>query len=688
MIRIEKGYGIGGVYKAENKVKDGYAFSEENEYNYATIEYQGDILNATNRIPTAHVYILDSSRAIIEVKGDINEVISKLSGVTVKIIPNLTDKEFIAIPHGTFATVEYQGDIVSAVKKVANARVVVIDSKRAILDIIGNIKEIQEVFNKLYDVITFEVPSLLYTLCDISVVEASGASIFNKSVYLPLDGSGVTVGIIDTGIDYLNEEFINEDGTSRILTIWDQTIESGKKPEDQYGGSEYTRDDITKAIKAKREGLNPYDIVPVRDEIGHGTSMASIVGARGVKPELIGVAPKCNFAIVKIYYAPLTRREEYGVYGKEVAYSTSVIFLALNYLNNLANRIKTPMVILLPLGTNLGSHNGLSFTERYIDDISKKKGIAVIVPTGNQGDSDTHSSGSLTDVNNYSNIELKIGDGQKNIKFEIWINRPDKFSLSIVSPSGEIIDRVPPVINKVTEIKFLYENTIIYVEYAIPEVSTGEECITIRAINIKEGIWTFKLIGELIVTGKYDAYLLQRELLAPETKFLNPDPYRTLTQPATSLSGISVGFYNQNNKSNVEESGRGYTRDGRIKPDVVAGGVKALVSTIDGKTEMITGSSVAAAVVAGCSALMFQWGIVNGNDRSLYSTKLKTYLIGGTLKQEGELYPNPEVGYGVINIKSIFDNIRFEFNDNTMFTEKIINQKEFYIGKIFIRLPL
>ena len=33
---------------------------------------------------------------------------------------------------------------------------------------------------------------------------------------------------------------------------------------------------------------------------GHGTSMASIIGARGVNPEVIGVAPKCNFAIVKL----------------------------------------------------------------------------------------------------------------------------------------------------------------------------------------------------------------------------------------------------------------------------------------------------------------------------------------------------------------------------------------------------
>ena len=71
--------------------------------------------------------------------------------------------------------------------------------------------------------------------------------------------------------------------------------------EGQFGGSEYTREEINNAIKAKNDGQDPYEIVPSKDEIGHGTSMASVIGARGANPEVIGVAPKCNFAIVKLY---------------------------------------------------------------------------------------------------------------------------------------------------------------------------------------------------------------------------------------------------------------------------------------------------------------------------------------------------------------------------------------------------
>ena len=319
-------------------------------------------------------------------------------------------------------------------------------------------------------------------------------------------------------------------------------------------------------------------------------------------------------------------------------------------------------------------------------------GITVVVPIGNQGDSDTHTSGTIVNAGDTQNIELKIDKNQKNIKFEIWVNKPDKFALSIISPSGEIIDRIPPRANKITEIKFIYESTIIYVEYFIPEVLTGDERITINARNIKEGIWVFKLIGELVITGRYDAYLIQRELLAPGTKFLSPDPYVTLTIPSSSSYAISVGYYNQNNNSTVRESSRGYTRDDRIKPELVAGGVNALTTAVGSGTQVVSGSSVAAAVVAGCCALIFQWGIIDGNDTSLYSTKVKTYLIGGTSKREGDIYPNPQWGYGAVDMKGVFNNIRLKLNEprgvNDIFMKKPIDENEYYVGNLFIRLPI
>lgn len=99
------------------------------------------------------------------------------------------------------------------------------------------------------------------------------------------------------------------------------------------------------------------------------------------------------------------------------------------------------MVIYVPLGTNTGAHNGTTFLERYIDEISNRKGIVVVVPTGNQGNTDTHTSGMIEFVGDSKTIELKIGPRQKDIRFEIWVTKPDKVSLSIISPTGEIIKR-------------------------------------------------------------------------------------------------------------------------------------------------------------------------------------------------------------------------------------------------------
>ena len=138
--------------------------------------------------------------------------------------------------------------------------------------------------------------------------------------------------------------------------------------------------------------------------------------------------------------------------------------------------------------------------------------------------------------------------------------------------------------------------------------------------------------------------------------FKTKNPYITLTNPSTSREIIVTSYYNQDNSIAVALSGRGFTRDGRIKPSVATtGGIDVLTTKPGGGTTTITGSSAATAVLTGAVALILQWGIVEENN----PVKINTMLISGTRKRSGDIYPNPVWGYGILDLSEVFKNIRY-----------------------------
>ena len=251
-------------------------------------------------------------------------------------------------------------------------------------------------------------------------------------------------------------------------------------------------------------------------------------------------------------------------------------------------------------------------------------------------------------------------------------------------PSGEVVDKIPVRLNKVENINFIYEGTKMRISYLYPDLVTGDEVISIEARGLKEGIWQFRLYGDYIVDGRYWSWLPQRSLLDQDTKFLSPSQYVTLTVPGTARTAIIPSFYNQVNNATVGQSGRGFTRDGRIKPDIAAGGINAIVTTPGGATKTISGSSVSTAVTTGCCAFILQWGIVNGNYPRLYSTEMRTYLIRGASMRAGDIYPNQQWGYGTLNMKGVFDAIRENLSGGV--TQTRFNE-EYKVGELFISKP-
>ena len=259
-------------------------------------------------------------------------------------------------------------------------------------------------------------------------------------------------------------------------------------------------------------------------------------------------------------------------------------------------------------------------------------------------------------------------------------------TLSIVSPSGEIINNLTSKLSRNQKIKFTYEGTEMIINFISPDYVTGDSLIVIKASNLREGIWKFRLKGKYIVDGKYYAWIPQRELLEDDTKLLNSTEITTLTVPSTSDGAISVSYYNQNNNSVVSESGRGYTRDNRIKPDIAAGGVNATIIKPGGGIGVANGASVAGAVVTGGCALILQWAIVNKNQESIYTPQIKTYIIAGAKTRSGDIYPNREWGYGTFNLEGVFDTIK-EIYEEKDGTREEGNYDEYSVGNLFVRRP-
>ncbi|MDM0850539.1 S8 family peptidase [Clostridium perfringens] len=564
------------------------------------------------------------------------------------------DKNYISF------VVAYDGNIKKEIDDINDASIFFIDDNFAILSI--KLQNYMETIRSIKSIIYIELNGI-YTLGE-SPVEDSKAPIFHRNPSLNLKGSGVVVAIVDTGIDYLNNEFMREDETTRILRIWDQTIDSGKTPDGFISGSEYTEEDINKAIQAQKQGQNPYDIVPSKDDYGHGTKMAGIVGARGINREIVGVAPNCEFIIIKLQEASKEYVDFYYAKGDKAKYRNTDIIMALKYLYELSFTLNKPMIIYLPLGSNLGDHAGASILERYVDTkISGRNSLFVVTSTGNQGNTDTHTSGEIKSNGDSQIIELNCGKEQKGLVLQIYAQRPSKIKLGILSPSGERFENTNPrktkhiLINDAPIWKFIYEGTTVQVTYDSPDEFTGDDKFVIKIEGITEGVWRFILTSNNIVDGKYYAWILQRELLDEDTRFLNPSPYTTLTIPGTAKTIINTSYYNQNNGAIVSESGRGYTMKDYIQPIITAGGINAITTKPGGGTITMSGASVAGAILAGCCALIIQWAVVDGNDPQMYATKLQAYIIRGSRKREGDTYPNRQWGYGILDMQEIFKSL-------------------------------
>jgi len=215
----------------------------------------------------------------------------------------------------------------------------------------------------------------------------------------------------------------------------------------------------------------------------------------------------------------------------------------------------------------------------------------------------------------------------------IWVNRSDRMSVSITSPIGEIVPRIPAQSELFIERKLILERSTVSVRYHFPLGASGIQLINMRIRNPTSGIWTITLYGDIIINGRFDAWLHITGLISPGIEFLVPDPYITVTVPSTTEGCITCGAYNDRNGSLLAESSWGPNRVMLNKPDLVAPGVNVTGVYPMGDGTM-TGTGVATAITAGACALMLQWGIVEQNNVSLNTYRIKSFLIRGCKRDQ------------------------------------------------------
>lgn len=465
---------------------------------------------------------------------------------------------------------------------------------------------------------------------------------------LALQGSGVIVGFVDTGIDYREDVFRREDGSSRILSIWDQTIQTGEPPEGFAYGTEYRRADIDRALAA----AEPETVVPSTDTNGHGTKMASAAAGSLLDQGLTfrGAAPLADIAVVKLKSAKAYLRDYYLIDDRAEAFAENDIMEAVKYLQQMAVAFSRPVVIVIGLGTNMGSHDGTSALDSYLNIVAGRRSRAVVVGGGNEGDREHHYENFMP-----SNVEIRVAGQMKGFCAEIWGSLPDVYAVSIRSPGGE----VSPVIDfrngMDRNVSFIFERTRIQVGIVLVEKDAGDPLIFLRFVDPTPGIWTVTLTASARGPngdGIYHMWLPIEEFLEQSVTFLQPSPDVTLTEPANASQVITISAYDSYTDSWYASSGRGFSRSGGIKPDLAAPGVG--VHTALGETD---GSCMAAALAAGCVAQFLEWAIVDGNAFAVESRGIKSFLIQGAERPGDIRYPDKRWGYGRININGTFETL-------------------------------
>lgn len=481
-----------------------------------------------------------------------------------------------------------------------------------------------------------------------TVNRAKAASCINivQEPPMNLNGRGILLAVLDSGIDYFHSDFRREDGSTRIVVLWDQVL-----------GRVFTDAELNDALKtgSREQGRR---IVPSMDVSGHGTAVAGIAAGSG-QGDGRGIAYESDLLVVRL-----------GTPAPDGFPRTTELMRAVNFAVTEAVNRQMPLAVNISFGNTYGSHDGTSLLETFLNDIGNYGRTTIVVGSGNEGATGGHAmlelpkrgetgrarmSGQGTVGANHVFAELSVAPLQSSFSVQIWKEYTDQFQVQIQTPSGRILG---PLSEELGPARYRYGNTWILIYYGKPGPYSQAQEIYLDFIPdtgsyVESGIWRFVFLPRDIVVGRVDLWLPSSGVLNQSTRFLESSPETTLTIPSAAEKVITVGAYDSRYGVYADFSGRGFTRlTGQVKPDLAAPGVGIAAPAVGGGYDTFTGTSFAAPMVTGSVALLMQWGIVNGNDPFLYGEKAKAYLRRGAKPIAGTGNdPNPQTGFGALCLR-------------------------------------
>jgi len=548
----------------------------------------------------------------------------------------------------TEVIVKFSGDI-SQISKELDAEVEVLLHGYAIVTIEKNKIPALYAYTQIESV---ELPKDLYIESSYNLISSCIRTVQEDKTY-NLTGAGVAVGIIDSGIDYTHPAFRKEDGSSRILYIWDQS-ESGTPPAGFSAGAEYTQEQLNEALNSP----HPLETVYTTDLNGHGTAVAGIAAGNGggSNGTNMGVAPDADIIVVKV-----------GKKGYRSFTRTTELMRAVKYVISKARELNKPIAINISFGMNNGSHRGVSIFETFLSDISTEWKISIVIPTGNEGAAAHHYSGQIASKQT-KDIEFFTVAGIEQFYISMWKNFTDSMSVEIIFPDGSS-SGVVGIESQVKSVRI--SNLVLTVIFGQPShYSVSQEIsFNVKAISgtINQGLWKLRIIAGTVVDGSFEMWLPTLGEVTDQTEFSMPAIDGTMTIPSTAQKVIKVAGYNDRVGNIAEFSGVGSLNTALPNPDLAAPAVEILTTKSGGGYDSFTGTSMAAPFVTGSAALMMQWGIVNQNDPFLYGERIKAFLRLGANRTANMAYPNPTFVYGTLCLSGTLSYLeRYQWGEDTI----------------------